>query len=72
MKEWIELGIFVAAVILTGYGGVYFGKAKLFFKELEEFAKAGREALEDDKITKEELKHVVAELLDIVQIFRKK
>jgi len=66
-----EVITLIIALIGAIAGAVYFGRFKLLIKELKEAFTVLDMAMEDDKITKEELKKVIKEFLDIVKIFRK-
>lgn len=66
-----EVVTLVIALIGVLAGAIYFGKFKTLVKELKEAFTVLDFAMADDKITKEELKKVVKEFLDIVKIFKK-
>ena len=67
-----EVAVLAIGIIIALVGGVYFGKAKTFVKELREAFDKLDDAVQDDKITKEELKEIVKEFLDVAKIFIKK
>jgi len=67
-----EIVVLAIGIVMALVGGVYFGKAKTFIKELREAFDKLDDALQDDKITKEELKEIVKEFLDVVRVFVKK
>ena len=67
-----EIVVLAIGIVMALVGGVYFGKAKTFIKELREAFDKLDDALQDDKITKEELKEIVKEFLDVVRVFIKK
>ena len=60
----------IALALLSIYLGSKYRKAKRIMKELAEAMDKTYKALEDDKVTKEELKQVIKEWKDVLEIWR--
>lgn len=60
----------IVLALLSTFLGAKYRKAKRIMKELAEAMNKTYKALEDDKITKEELKQVIKEWKDVLEIWR--
>ena len=60
----------IVLALLSIYFGSKYRKAKRIMKELAEAMDKTYKALEDDKVTKEELKQVIKEWKDVLEIWR--
>ena len=60
----------IALALLSSFFGAKYRKAKRIMKELAEAMDKTYKALEDDKVTKEELKQVIKEWKDVLEIWR--
>ena len=60
----------IVLALLSTFLGAKYRKAKQVMKELAEAMNKTYKALEDDKITKEELKQVIKEWKDVLEIWR--
>jgi len=70
--EWFNVVAVLVTAFAAIFAGSYFSKFKLLVKELKEAFAVLEEALQDDKITVEELKRVVVEFKDVLLVFVKK
>ena len=74
IKGWIsgQVMAYIASAVLAlvaGGLGVKYKKALLTIKEVGEFIKVLTDALEDDKLTKTELKQIAKEGKDIIDVW---
>ena len=60
----------VVLALLSIFLGAKYRKTKRIMKELAEAMDKTYKALEDDKVTKEELKQVIEEWKDVLEIWR--
>jgi len=60
----------IVFALLSTFLGTKYRKAKRIMRELAEAMNKTYKALEDDKITKEELKQVIKEWKDVLEIWR--
>ena len=63
--DWFAFASVVLAVIAI-VAGVYWVKAKRVIKEVAELLTAISDAVEDDDVTKDELKKIVEEFGDVI------
>jgi len=71
----VDLGLIaeiltIILLLLSIYFGSRYRKAKRIMKELAEAMDKTYKAIEDDKITKDELKQVIKEWMDVLEIWR--
>ena len=60
----------IVLALLSTFLGAKYRKAKRIMRELAEAMDKTYKALEDDKVTKEELKQVIKEWKDVLEIWR--
>ena len=65
MEEWLWRILPYIITILIGIFGAYFLYFKGKLKEVKEFVNVLWEAIQDDKITKDELEKIIKEFMDI-------
>ncbi len=70
--EWYEVVAIIVTALATIFGVSFWAKGKLIVREIREAFAVLDDALQDDKITVEELKKVVKEFTDIAKIFLRK
>jgi len=69
LYQWVSIIIMVCASI---FGGVYFTKFKNIIRQIRELIDVFDDALQDDKITKEEWQKIGKEAVDVLKVFAKK
>ena len=58
--------------LLFGLVGIFFLKTKKVLKEVGDVLTTLVDALEDDKLSKEEVREIAKEFMDIIDLFKKK
>lgn len=71
MEIYETIAVIVTA-LATIFGITFWAKGKLIIREIREAFAVLDDALQDDKVTVEELKKVVKEFTDIAKIFLRK
>jgi len=69
--DWADIIAIVVTAVLAILAGVYGEKFKLIRREIKEFEDTFMEAYADRDISREELKQIVKEFLDIIKAFKK-
>lgn len=68
--EVLSLALSAAAVVIAGASGILFARAARTFRETGEFLSVLGTAIEDRRITRDELAAIVREAKDIYRIWR--
>jgi len=68
--DYINIIAIVITAVMAIFAGKWETKLKGFLKETGEFKKSIEDALEDGKVTKEEIGNIVKEFTDIIEVFK--